>query len=495
MGLPPERIEMMKPRRTAGELPISPHYKCSPGNGSLQGIDDQGDNGLREIAFTNPGCESSVLVGYRNGRLENRSQNRKISQEDTFARMSNPLMRHTTNEGLVNQALTNNAAVVNAGASYQPHPFLPGINPSYPSCASNPYGAASEGNIRSPDQPGRVQCPGPHSSYPHEPDGSPDISSKRVEGFVPSELHNDPQGKNALCDKAFGTLENTLMTDGSDQATFNGKLSDGNGPLPSTTKAIPIALPSFSPQVERNGDHLSSSFPHSSSILSSSFKSGISYTASSRYKSGISKAQSRTLKRPNFSVWDSASGQELEEPPPRRQRTEKEKQKTARIRELGGACADCKKNHRSCKIEHLIPADGRYTKMLEPDISFLQEDMSQNLGTSYGTMGILESGLARTRLCSAPVNAPCLVTEAISGTGEQFMQYSYQSRPDSMPVSNMNGLYGDVQSLDFNARELQDPHTSTEQNFSLSQTHEYSFEDLFHFGDINDIDILHNLSF
>ncbi|KMU87736.1 hypothetical protein CIHG_05505 [Coccidioides immitis H538.4] len=114
--------------------------------------------------------------------------------------------------------------------------------------------------------------------------------------------------------------------------------------------------------------------------------------------------------------------------------------------------------------------------------------MSQSLGTSYGTMGILESGLARTRLCSAPVNAPCLVTEAISGTGEQFI-------PDSMPVSNMNGLYGDVQSLDFNARELQDPHTSTEQNFSLSQTHEYSFEDLFHFGDINDIDILHNLSF
>ncbi|KAK2776018.1 hypothetical protein FQN53_002912 [Emmonsiellopsis sp. PD_33] len=65
-----------------------------------------------------------------------------------------------------------------------------------------------------------------------------------------------------------------------------------------------------------------------------------------------SKQKAQAPKRPYEFAWEVASGNPAPWEPKKRRRTKKERQATNRIRALGGACENCKKQHRRCDVEH-----------------------------------------------------------------------------------------------------------------------------------------------
>ncbi|KAK2803241.1 hypothetical protein FQN50_007108 [Emmonsiellopsis sp. PD_5] len=65
-----------------------------------------------------------------------------------------------------------------------------------------------------------------------------------------------------------------------------------------------------------------------------------------------SNQKAQTPKRPYEFAWEVASGNPAPWKPKKRRRTKKERQETNRIRRRGGACENCKKQHRRCDFEH-----------------------------------------------------------------------------------------------------------------------------------------------
>ncbi|EEP82741.1 predicted protein [Uncinocarpus reesii 1704] len=372
--------------------------------------------------------------------------------------MSNPQSWHTTKEN------TFYASSANSGASQSFVSFPPdNAMLTSPMDCSNAF--IPQGNYGSLNQLSQREWALSQQLEAHNADDMPAIPPQISEDLLPSELHDDLEWDLDIFDGRFLNIPQYPQVVLEPEVTGTGNLGGSNRQPCSATEPISIIKPpKASLRVDRTGRSFPCSFPQSSSILSTSFRSSKLH-ANSRRNLGASRGHLISRKRPNFSVWDSVSGKELEVPPPRRQRTKQERWKTALIRELGGACADCKKNHRSCKIEHLIPPGA---KLPEPDLTSVDGDMSPSLGTSYGTVGMLGSFMAGVNLNSALEESHPFSGEDITGAGGQFTGTPW--RPDLMSGTNMDEHWGD--NPKFHSQELLNHHDSI-QTAGLTQEPTY----------------------
>ncbi|KKZ67083.1 hypothetical protein EMCG_07254 [[Emmonsia] crescens] len=112
----------------------------------------------------------------------------------------------------------------------------------------------------------------------------------------------------------------------------------------------------FTPRQVRNGCSSVSLKPRETCGKKSSrrkvFRHSLS-SSSSRSASSKKKPQFREAKRPFVEyMFHASSGEPAVAGSNKRRRTKDEKQETARIRELGGACEPCRRQHRKCALKH-----------------------------------------------------------------------------------------------------------------------------------------------
>ncbi|WEW59929.1 hypothetical protein PRK78_005411 [Emydomyces testavorans] len=358
------------------------------------------------------------------------------------------------------ETLASNA-IVAVGAPQGSASFQPGISTAYRSSLYHQYELLS--HTGAPNQLNQSERSRPDHSQRYDAEIFTAISLENAEDLLLSDLHDIRARELDASNESFSkTSRNAEVTGGSHERDIIEHSGDCSRQSSALTKPIPIK-----PETPLSAeDSFSSPVPHATSSLSSSARSGISIP-NSHYKRGSARPQPDDRKRPTFTVWDSVSGLELPAPARKRQRTKLEKWKTAMIRELGGACADCKRNHRSCSLEHLLQSSAKIPK---PGRGSTDRDILPSLSTSYETVSTPGSFMTGGSFSSTPHAIPSFLGDDLSEAGGQFMQYGHLGRSDALLETNMSEQSGNVQELYFNkTQEPQDQSTGIIQSSGLSQ--------------------------